>query len=72
LLAEMTGHHAQRILIVRDPAEALETAIKLAGKQNTVFATGSLYLVGDLQTYWGKRLSGQSRDADGGLSSKTV
>jgi dihydrofolate synthase/folylpolyglutamate synthase len=72
LLAEMTSHHAKRILTVRDPAEALETAIKLAGTKNAVFATGSLYLVGDLRAYWGKRLSGQSRHAGDGLSSKTV
>jgi dihydrofolate synthase / folylpolyglutamate synthase len=69
LLAEMTSHHAKRILIVRDPVEALETAIKLAGTKNAVFATGSLYLVGDLRAYWGKRLRGH---ADGSLPSKTV
>jgi dihydrofolate synthase/folylpolyglutamate synthase len=72
LLAEMTSHHAKRVLIVPDPAEALETAIKLAGKQSAVFATGSLYLVGDLRAYWGKRPSGPARHADGSLSSKTV
>jgi hypothetical protein len=44
----------------------------LAGTTNAVFATGSLYLVGDLRAYWGKRLSGQSRHAGDGLSSKTV
>jgi dihydrofolate synthase / folylpolyglutamate synthase len=69
VLAEMTNHHAKRILVVRDPADALETAIKLAGTENAVFATGSLYLVGDLRAYWGKRLSGH---ADGSLPSKTV
>jgi dihydrofolate synthase / folylpolyglutamate synthase len=69
LLAEMTSHHAKRSLIVRDPAEALETAIKLAGTKNAVFASGSLYLVGDLRAYWGKRLPGH---ADGSLPSKTV
>ena len=72
LLAEMTSHHAKRILTVRDPAEALETAIQLAGTKDTVFATGSLYLVGDLRAYWSKRSSSQSRHADGGPSSKTV
>jgi len=72
LLAEMTSHHAKRVLIVSDPAEALETAIKLAGKKSAVFATGSLYLVGDLRAYWGKRPSAPSRHADGSLPSKTV
>ena len=55
LLAEMTGHHAKRILIERDPAQALERAIDLANTANAVFATGSLYLVGDLRAYWRKR-----------------
>ena len=55
LLAEMTSHHAKSILVVRDPAEALETAIKLAVTNSAVFATGSLYLVGDLRGYWSKR-----------------
>jgi dihydrofolate synthase / folylpolyglutamate synthase len=72
LLAEMTSHHAKRTLTVRDPAEALETAIKLAGKQNAVFATGSLYLVGDLRAHWGKRSSGRAHHADGSLPSKTA
>ncbi|MFY9805397.1 MAG: folylpolyglutamate synthase/dihydrofolate synthase family protein [Candidatus Acidiferrales bacterium] len=58
LLAEMTGHHAKRILSERDPAAALETAIELAATDGAVFATGSLYLVGDLRAYWRKRAPG--------------
>ncbi|MGA7918166.1 MAG: folylpolyglutamate synthase/dihydrofolate synthase family protein [Candidatus Acidiferrales bacterium] len=55
LLAEMTGHHAKKALIVGDPYDALETAIKLANSDDAVCATGSLYLVGDLRTYWRSR-----------------
>jgi dihydrofolate synthase / folylpolyglutamate synthase len=55
LLAEMTSHHAKCILVVRDPAEAFETAMKLASAEDAVFATGSLYLVGNLRSYWHRR-----------------
>jgi dihydrofolate synthase/folylpolyglutamate synthase len=55
LLAEMTSHDAKETLVVRDPGEALEAALELAGPQDAVFATGSLYLVGELRAYWSKR-----------------
>jgi len=55
LLSEMTSHLARRSEIVRDPVAALEQAIQLAGPGDAVFATGSLYLVGDLRAYWAKR-----------------
>ncbi|MGH9738167.1 MAG: bifunctional folylpolyglutamate synthase/dihydrofolate synthase [Candidatus Acidiferrales bacterium] len=55
LLAEMTAHLARTSMIVSDPVAALERAIGLAGPNDAVFATGSLYLVGDLRAYWGKR-----------------
>ena len=71
LLAEMTSHHAKRTLVVRDPTEALEIAIKMAGAENAVFATGSLYLVGDLRNHWRRRSNANSQHADGDASSKT-
>jgi dihydrofolate synthase / folylpolyglutamate synthase len=55
LLAEMTGHLAKRSIVVPDPAEALEHAVDLASPNDAIFATGSLYLVGDLRSYWSKR-----------------
>lgn len=55
LLAEMTAHLARQSMIVQDPVAALEKAIELAGPQDAVFATGSLYLVGDLRAYWSRR-----------------
>ena len=58
-LAEMTGHHARQSSVVRDPAEALERAISMASPEDAVFATGSLFLVGDLRGYWKKRTSAQ-------------
>jgi len=68
LLAEMTGHLAARAEIVRDPAEALERAIELARGDDAVFATGSLYLVGDLRTYWSRRGSKETSSASAGSS----
>jgi dihydrofolate synthase / folylpolyglutamate synthase len=60
LLAEMTSHDAKDTIVVRDPGEALETALERAGPQDAVFATGSLYLVGELRSYWSKRTARQS------------
>ncbi|MGD1212059.1 MAG: folylpolyglutamate synthase/dihydrofolate synthase family protein [Candidatus Acidiferrales bacterium] len=52
LLAEMTSHLAKNSIVVPNPGEALERAIATASPEDAVFATGSLYLVGDLRTYW--------------------
>jgi len=55
LLAEMTGHLAKSSLVIPDPAEALGHALDIASPDDAIFATGSLYLVGDLRSYWSKR-----------------
>ena len=55
VLAELTGHHARQIEVVPSAEEALERAIELAGTDDVVFATGSLYLAGDLLRYWPTR-----------------
>jgi dihydrofolate synthase / folylpolyglutamate synthase len=60
LLSEMTSHDAQETIVVRDPGEALETALQRAGARDVVFATGSLYLVGELRSYWSTRAAKQS------------
>ena len=57
LLAEMTSHLAKDSTVVRDPGEALDHAIAMASPDDAVFATGSLYLVGDLLTHWRNRKS---------------
>jgi dihydrofolate synthase/folylpolyglutamate synthase len=65
LLAEMTAGLAANSLIIPDPREALERAIALAATESlaadsaaaAVFATGSLYLVGDLRSYWSSRIA---------------
>lgn len=66
LLAEMTGHLAARAEILSDPADALERAIELAGGDDAIFATGSLYLVGDLRGYWSRRRGKENRSASAG------
>jgi dihydrofolate synthase / folylpolyglutamate synthase len=58
-LARITGHFvaAGQIEAIADPSEALERAISLATPDDAVFATGSLYLAGDLRRYWATRAS---------------
>ncbi len=51
-LAGMTRHLAARIEAIPEPEAALERAIELAAPDDAVFATGSLYLVGDLRRWW--------------------
>jgi len=54
-LASMTCHLAKRMEVVAEPEEALERALELAMPDDAVFATGSLYLVGDLRCWWNSR-----------------
>jgi dihydrofolate synthase/folylpolyglutamate synthase len=54
-LAEMTQHLAPQMTVIGDPREALERAISAAAPDDVVFATGSLYLVGDLRKWWNSR-----------------
>jgi dihydrofolate synthase / folylpolyglutamate synthase len=70
LLAEMTSHDAKETIVVRDPGEALEAALELAAPGDVVFATGSLYLVGELRAYWAKRTTKQSSGAGQNLASR--
>jgi dihydrofolate synthase / folylpolyglutamate synthase len=62
LLAEMTADLAAESIVIPDAREALQRAIALANSagaadapQPAVFATGSLFLVGDLRAYWSRR-----------------
>ena len=51
-LAEMTSHLAKSVEVIREPGAALERALEIAEPDDVVFATGSLYLVGDLRRHW--------------------
>jgi dihydrofolate synthase / folylpolyglutamate synthase len=56
LLEEMTEDLAAEHEVIADPREALERGIAAArASSGVVFATGSLFLVGDLRAYWSKR-----------------
>lgn len=55
VLAEMAGHLASSFLIEADPQRALERALEMASSEDAVFATGSLYLVGEWRAYWRNR-----------------
>jgi dihydrofolate synthase/folylpolyglutamate synthase len=61
LLERMTAHLTKTFAVYPDPALALEHAIELAGPDDAVFATGSLYLVGDLRSYWALRGAAPNR-----------
>jgi dihydrofolate synthase/folylpolyglutamate synthase len=51
-LFEMTSHLAKSVEVIREPGAALDRALEIAEADDTVFATGSLYLVGDLRRHW--------------------
>ena len=51
-LSEITGHFAKKSIVVPDPEEAVVRAIELADPEDVIFATGSLYLVGDIRGLW--------------------
>ena len=55
VLAEMTSHLAVKVVIEPDPQLALERTIEMASQQDAIFATGSLYLVGEWRSYWRSR-----------------
>jgi dihydrofolate synthase/folylpolyglutamate synthase len=54
-LREITAHLAPDAEVEADPAAALERALQRAAAGDVVFATGSLYLVGDLRRWWRER-----------------
>jgi len=51
----LTRHLAPHLEVIPDPGAALERALARAATDDIVFATGSLYLVGDLLHYWNTR-----------------
>jgi len=51
-LAELTAHDAGNLEVIAEPEAALARALDLAQPDDVVFATGSLYLVGDLRRWW--------------------
>jgi dihydrofolate synthase/folylpolyglutamate synthase len=62
-LLEMTSHLNKNCLVVRNPGEALERALASAAPDDAIFATGSLYLVGDLRKFWAARMAAAATPA---------
>lgn len=54
-LFQMTSHLADSVNVIPEPGAALEHAIEIAQPEDVIFATGSLYLVGDLRRHWTAR-----------------
>jgi dihydrofolate synthase/folylpolyglutamate synthase len=54
-LAEIAGHHAARFSVIPSAEQAFDAALAKAAPEDTIFITGSLYLVGQLRQYWKKR-----------------
>lgn len=53
-LKELAGSYCRQITVIEWPRKALEMAVKMAGKDDLVCVTGSLYLVGDIKRDFGK------------------
>jgi dihydrofolate synthase/folylpolyglutamate synthase len=50
-LASMTGHLARGFEVIPDPEQAVKRALDMAGPNDVVFITGSLYLAGGLRSF---------------------
>jgi dihydrofolate synthase / folylpolyglutamate synthase len=50
-LAAMTSHLAAEFEVIANPVEAVGRALELAGPEDVVFVTGSLYLAADLRPF---------------------
>jgi dihydrofolate synthase/folylpolyglutamate synthase len=62
-LSAMTSHLAKSVEVIREPGAALERALEIASPTDAIFATGSLYLVGDLRRHWDAHSGVQSSEA---------
>jgi len=62
-LAAMTSHLTKSAEAIREPGAALERALEIAAPDDVIFATGSLYLVGDLRRHWDAHSGAQGPEA---------
>ncbi len=72
ILAEMTNHFAKSWLTVPDPLDALDRALQMARPEDAIFATGSLYLVGELRAYWGPGKRARAPAVSGSLHREKI
>lgn len=61
-LARMTSHLADVVEVIPEPGAALDRALEIAEPNDVIFATGSLYLVGDLRRHWDERAGVQAAE----------
>jgi dihydrofolate synthase / folylpolyglutamate synthase len=54
-LAEMAGHYAAHYSVISKAEDALSLALNKARPEDVILVTGSLYLVGQLRSAWGRR-----------------
>jgi dihydrofolate synthase/folylpolyglutamate synthase len=54
-LQEIAGDHAERSVVIPVAEKALDEALSKAGREDAIFITGSLYLVGQLRHVWRER-----------------
>ena len=54
-LSEIAAHHARESRVIPDAEQALDYIVSKAARDDAVFVTGSLYLVGQLRHYWKQR-----------------
>jgi dihydrofolate synthase / folylpolyglutamate synthase len=54
-LAEMAGHYAAHYSVIPKAEDALSLALNKARPEDVILVTGSLYLVGQLRSAWGRR-----------------
>jgi dihydrofolate synthase/folylpolyglutamate synthase len=55
-LADITNGHARQFLTIRDAESAFNYALANAAPEDVIVVTGSLYLVGQLRTFWKSRV----------------
>ena len=54
-LEKIAGHYAAKLTVMAQAERAFEYAVRRAEPDDTIFITGSLYLVGQLRAYWKRR-----------------
>ncbi|HXY26555.1 MAG TPA: folylpolyglutamate synthase/dihydrofolate synthase family protein [Candidatus Acidoferrum sp.] len=55
-LAEIAAHHASSFTVISSAEQALDLALSEVSREDAIFITGSLYLVGQLRQHWKSRV----------------
>jgi dihydrofolate synthase/folylpolyglutamate synthase len=60
-LAEIAAHHAAHFRVIVSAEQALDLVLEEASPDDAIFITGSLYLVGQLRSYWKTHILAHAR-----------